>query len=92
VLNNQEKNRIRNKEKIREVMHSYMLKPIEQKAPWIVEIFSRQYRKGGNIYEGAKVIGASTDAKSGETIYSLTIGDSLVPSLKLSLIEYIVVL
>ena len=53
-------NRITDKERIREIMHAHMLKPHEQKAPWITAIFSREHRKGGIIYEGAKVISSCT--------------------------------
>ena len=91
MSNDLERNRIRDKERIREVLHDYMLRPQDQKCSWIVAIFSRQYRDGGDIYEGAKVISSCTD-EAGEVTYSFTIGDSPVRSLKLSLIEYIVVL
>ena len=91
-------NRITDKAKIREIMHAYMLKPHEQKAPRIAAIFSREHRKGGIIYEGARVISACTIEShelnglmiARETEYTIMSGYR--ESLKLSLIEYIEIL
>lgn len=92
-----------------------MLKPEEQKAPWIVAIFSREHRRGGIIYEGARVRSSCTTepynynlidnngqmsierADDGrfvmprETEYTISIDDNRT-TLKLSLIEYIIIL
>lgn len=91
MLRDVEGYRIRDKAKIREVMHAHMLQPKEQKAPWICEIFSREHRAGGWIYECAKVVSACSE-EGGETTYTLSIDGHMMPSLKLSLIEYVVVL
>ena len=84
-----ESKRIRDKSKIRELMDAHMLNPDEQKAPWLVEIFTREHRKGGDIFEGARVVSACTE--DNEKTYQIMIDQSSF-QLKLSLIEYVVVL
>jgi hypothetical protein len=83
-----ESKRIRDKSKIQQIMDAHMLNPQSQNAPWLVEIFTRQYRKGGNIFVGATVLSAFTEGN--EKTYQIICGDSF--QLRLSSIEYVVVL
>ena len=84
-----EHNRIRDKAKIREVLDAHMLRPKEQRAPWVAAIFTREHRRGGNRFEDATILSAC--AEGDEKTYQVIIGaESWL--LKLSLIEYVVVL
>jgi hypothetical protein len=80
------------KTEIRKILHSYMLAPNEQRANFLVAIFTREHRAGGTIYEGARPLSACT-YEDGDTRYTLTNGDSNytepVASVKLSFIEYV---
>jgi hypothetical protein len=85
----QEHNRIRDRTKIREVLDAHMLRPKDQRAPWVATIFTREHRRGGNRFEGATIFSASTEGD--EKAYQIVIGSESY-QLKLSLIEYVVVL
>jgi len=86
-------NQTTDKAEIKRVMHDHMLRPYEQFAPFLVEIMTREFRKGGTTFEGARPIGACEDLETGEVTYTLSNGDSnyslAIGIVKLSGIEYI---
>jgi hypothetical protein len=86
--------RITDRAKLREVMHAHMLRPEQQRAPFLVVIFTREHRPGGTIFEGARPLSACTEED--DTCYTLTNRDSdycrPIATVKLSGIEYVEVL
>jgi hypothetical protein len=70
-----------------------MMEIEEQPAPFLIEIFSREHRPGGIIYEGARPIGAVQDNTTGERTYALSNGDSNyqspIASVNVKFIEYV---
>jgi len=86
-------NQTTDKAEIKRVMHDHMLRPDEQVAPFLVEIMTREFRKGGTTFEGARPIAACVNCETGEVTYTLSNGDSnynlSIGTVKLSEIEYI---
>lgn len=82
--------KVTDKSEIRKILHEYMLNP-KRRESFLFEIFSREHRQGGIIYEGARPLSSSTT--SDETTYTLTNGSSgytqPIAVLKLSQIEYV---
>jgi hypothetical protein len=81
-----ESSRVRDQATIRKILHRHLLEKDKLPVPWLCEIFSRQHRPGGIIYEGAIVLSALTTDT--ETTYQIMIDDHST-QLKLSLIEYV---
>jgi hypothetical protein len=84
--------RIEDRTKIAEVLRAHMLKPNEQRAPFLATIFDKP---SNLIYEGARPISACTDHE-GTTVFTLSNSDSNyrspIGSVNLNDIQYIEVL
>lgn len=84
-------NRITDKETILSILRKYLAR--ETKCIFLVEIFSREHRPGGIIFEGATPLSICTEVALGEVYIALTNGDvnycRPIATLKLSQIEYI---
>lgn len=85
--------RITEQGKIAEVLRAHMLRPDEQRAPFLATIFDQQ---SNIIYEGARPISACTNHEDSSTVFTLSNSDSnytqSIGSVNLNNIKYVEVL
>lgn len=83
--------RITDKETILGIFRKYLAR--QTKCRFLVEIFTREHRPGGIIFEGAAPLSIYSECATGEYHITLTSSDSdycrPIATLKLSQIEYI---
>lgn len=76
--------KITDKEKIEQTLRAYMLSPLKQSAPFLVEIRvvpgadwnGWKVPRGGLIIEGARPMGLATFCDTGDKFFTLTNSDS----------------